>query len=640
MAFEYNDEIKNILLSMSFDERLPEGASVGYGAMILEKNVVPASGSINLTCVRNQTITQGSGSFLLNGIKVLFTGSTYVNTPQLLHIDTGSFASNTLASYVVTSSNIINSLGLPGANTPPSMYYYPTGWGTISSSIELPNSIGVFQTYSHMTGSNVFYYTSCSIFGTLPEVSSTGVPPAGPLGAVVIDFEENISFPTASLQIFIPTTSSLDYPSRASASLSSLIDDYTNYFLTADQTISTQLIYAPGEVQSYVCSATCYQGENPWLWGGVLYPATLQNPVNRQTIRPLKGGVSITSTNQALPLGAGGRGTMGLVCQDSASNALVGLTNNHVIIKDPFYTDQRSFLGLIQNEYDVVDSSNTIEPDFVYQTGESQPVNPSGPNRIGQVLRYVPLYTSASTVANNTFINNSDAAIFSIYCSSSDGTPILNFTSPFQQLGLNYTASMPFASTAEINNLMNTNPELYSSGRTTGAKGSPGTLCPLRIFGYQNSNVAYNLQGTQTVAFMQDLIAFVKPNDSASYSPPIAGASVSVCPYPAWAGDSGSTLIANIGGIWKIVGLVFAGNGAPYGTFGPFEVASSMGLACRIDHIADQLKIKAWTGSIAPIVDNDSIAYFTVSGSNDDKILNCSGSDYFQVGLTKKHKFC
>ena len=77
MAFEYNDEIKNILLSMSFDERLPEGASVGYGAMILEKNMVPASASINLTCVRNETIAQGSGSFLLNGIKVLFIGKLF-----------------------------------------------------------------------------------------------------------------------------------------------------------------------------------------------------------------------------------------------------------------------------------------------------------------------------------------------------------------------------------------------------------------------------------------------------------------------------------------------------------------------------------------------------------------------------------
>jgi hypothetical protein len=31
MAFEYKDEIKNILLSMSFDDNLPTGSWVGYG---------------------------------------------------------------------------------------------------------------------------------------------------------------------------------------------------------------------------------------------------------------------------------------------------------------------------------------------------------------------------------------------------------------------------------------------------------------------------------------------------------------------------------------------------------------------------------------------------------------------------------
>ncbi len=31
MAFEYKDEIKNTLLSMSLDERFPAGAWVGYG---------------------------------------------------------------------------------------------------------------------------------------------------------------------------------------------------------------------------------------------------------------------------------------------------------------------------------------------------------------------------------------------------------------------------------------------------------------------------------------------------------------------------------------------------------------------------------------------------------------------------------
>ena len=462
-------------------------------------------------------------------------------------------------------------------------------------------------------------------------------------GAITIWDENILSTGTASLQIYIPSSSYLDSPSRVSGSLSSLVTDYTNYVWSgSDNLISTQIILAPGEISPYVCSATCYQGEYPWVFGvGALNPATVQNPANRQTTRAIKGGISIASTSQTPPYGPGGRGTMGLVCQDSASGALVGLTNNHVVVKNPFYTNQQSFTSTIQNEYDLVDSSNTVQGDFVYQTGESQPVNPGGPLEIGRVLRYVPLYTSASTAANNTLVNNSDAAMFSLYCTASGGATIIDFTSSFQQLGLSYTSSMPFASTAEINNLLNSNPELYSSGRTTGAKGSPGTLCPLRILSLGvNTYVGYNLQGTPTLAFMQDLISFVKPDNSASYSPPTAGASVQVCPYPGWPGDSGSTLIANIGGVWKIVGLVFAGNGTPYNMFVGYEVASSVALACRIDHVASQLGIKAWTGSAAPVVDPNSITYVTVSGSNDTKIYNCSGSNYWQVGLTEKHNFC
>lgn len=507
MAFEYKDEIKNILLSMSFDERLPAGAWVGYG------------------------------------FEMEYSGST-------------------------------------------------------TGSVE---------------------------------------------GAITIWDENILSTGTASLQIYIPSSSYLDSPSRVSGSLSSLVTDYTNYVWSgSDNLISTQIILAPGEISPYVCSATCYQGEYPWVFGvGALNPATVQNPANRQTTRAIKGGISIASTSQTPPYGPGGRGTMGLVCQDLASGALVGLTNNHVVVKNPFYTNQQSFTSTIQNEYDLVDSSNTVQGDFVYQTGESQPVNPGGPLEIGRVLRYVPLYTSASTAANNTLVNNSDAAMFSLYCTASGGATIIDFTSSFQQLGLSYTSSMPFASTAEINNLLNSNPELYSSGRTTGAKGSPGTLCPLRILSLGvNTYVGYNLQGTPTLAFMQDLISFVKPDNSASYSPPTAGASVQVCPYPGWPGDSGSTLIANIGGVWKIVGLVFAGNGTPYNQFVGYEVASSVALACRIDHVASQLGIKAWTGSAAPVVDPNSITYVTVSGSNDTKIYNCSGSNYWQVGLTEKHNFC
>jgi hypothetical protein len=459
-------------------------------------------------------------------------------------------------------------------------------------------------------------------------------------GAISMWDEGILSTGTASLQIFVPSSSYLDSPSKVSASLSTLVNQYTNYNWSGSSRISTQIILATGEINPFVCSATCYQGENPWVFGvGLINSATVQNPINRQTTRAIKGGLSITATVKCPPYGQGSVGTMGLVCQDSASNALVGLTNNHVVVRDPFYTSQRTYINP-QNEYDLIDSDSTIQGNYVYQTGENSILNPGGNLEIGRVLRYVPLYTSASTATNNTLINNSDAAMFSLACTSSTGATIIDFTSSFQQVGLVYTSSMPFASTLEINNLLNSNPELYSSGRTTGAKGSPGTLCPLRIFSMVNTNVGYNLQGTQTLAYMQDLIAFVKPDNSASYSPPSPSSSVAVCPYPAWAGDSGSTLIADIGGTWKIVGLVFAGDGASYDQFSGYEVASSIGLACRIDHVASQLGIKAWTGSAAPVVDENTIVYKTVSGSSSNSTLICSGSTYWQVGLTEKHNIC
>ena len=499
---------------------------------------------------------------------------------------------------------------------------------------------------------------SMSFEPTLPLGSSVGYgfqmaysgSETGSIDGIITIYDSYIeSTGTASLQIFVPYP---EYATRKdySASLAQLVDDYTgaNLGLTGvNSTIGTQIIYAPGEISTNVCSGTCYQGEFDWAFyvGGPLFsPGNYSGLANRQTQRPIKGGIAITSTSKSTWFAQSSVGTMGLICQDSASGALVGLTNNHVVIRDAFYTDQRTYTNP-QNEFDLTDSSNTIQGDFVYQTGDfsAQPVNPGGSNEIGRVLRYVPIYTSASIAANPSLTNKVDGAIFSLYCTSSNGATIIDFTSSFQQLGLSYTSSMPFASTAEIDNLLNTNPELYSSGRTTGPKGSPGTLCPLRILGNTSFPIQYPLQGVQTNSYFTDVIAYVKPENSSSYSPPAPSANVSVCAYPVWGGDSGSTLIANIGGVWKIVGLVFAGNGLPYNpsvTGLNYQLASTVGYACRIDQVAAQLGIKAWTGSIAPVVDHDSISYITISGSNDTKTLNCSGSTYWQVGLTEKHNIC
>jgi hypothetical protein len=470
-------------------------------------------------------------------------------------------------------------------------------------------------------------------------------------GAITIYDEGILSTGTASLQVFVPTSSYLD-TGLISQSIAALVTQYTDFPTgTADETISTQVIYAPGEITTDACSSTCYQGETYYTgWGNTLSPpGTYTNLANRQTFRPLKGGVSITSTSHAPPYAPLSVGTMGLICQDSASGALVGLTNNHVVIRDAFYTSQRTYTNP-QNEYDLTDSSNTIQGDYVYQTGEITPtVIPGGAEEIGRVMRYVPIYTSASIVANPSLVNKVDAAIFSLYCTSSTGQTIVTSSAlGGEQVGLTYGSTIPFASTAEIDNLINNNYELFSSGRTTGVKGSPSTLCPIRMYGYASFPIAYPLQGTSTLSYFTDVLMFVKPNDSSSFSPSTPSSPATLCPYPVWGGDSGSTLLANIGGVWKIIGLVFAGNGLAYNpqtgspvAFGiPYNIASSIGYACRIDQVASQLGIKAWTGSAAPVVDHSTIVYKTVSGSSSTSTLVCSGSTYWQVGLTQKHNIC
>jgi hypothetical protein len=646
MAFEYKDEIKNTLLSMSLDERFPAGAWVGYGFEMGYSASSAASASINLACVSSSVTTTGSGSLNINGITLYYTGSNVANNSTTIFINTSLFANNSLNSFIVTSSIVFN-VSKSVAPYSASLQYITASVGSLLNltSVSTVGTVG-----------NNFYYISCSSAPTV--YFQGGVNLIGSVSGAVATYDENIySTGVATLQLYIPSSSYLDSGSEVSSSIATIVNDYTDYNWSGSDNnlISTQIVVTAGGVNPLICNnVNCYTADNGyWIYGPLPTPLTLNDFTpnsnfgvglgNRQMRRPIVGGVSITSTSKI-----GSVGTMGLVCQDSASGALVGLTNNHVIIRDPFYTDQRTFVNP-QNEYDLLDANST--PDLVYQDGENAALLFPGTNReVGRVLRYVPLYTSASTIANPTFTNKVDGAIFSLYCTASDGGQILSFTSSishtgsFQQYGLAYSSSMPFATTAEINNLLNTNPVVYSSGRTSGAKGS--NPCPLRITGFTNATIAYPLQGVNTPAYMQDLIAFVKPQDSASWSPGTPNTSANLCPFPAWYGDSGSTLIAEISGVWKIIGLVFAGNSYPFnpviinGTQINLFYASDQGYACRIDHVASELGIKAWTGSAAPVVDNNSITYITVSGSNDDKILNCSGSAYWQVGLTTKHKFC
>jgi hypothetical protein len=348
-------------------------------------------------------------------------------------------------------------------------------------------------------------------------------------------------------------------------------------FTLSDRVLKTDVIEV-GIIKTFACDPSCY------TWSST-------PPTNRLQHRPIQGGISLTSQTKL-----GFVGTLGFIAVDIATQALVGVTNNHVVIRDASYTSQRNPSGLIENEYDII-IGGTVEPDSAFQNGESSSPAPSA--LIGQVVRYVPISVSGG-------VNKVDGALISVECN-----PVIDIAESFKQFGLTYNSPYVFATTAEINNLLITNPMLFSSGRTTGVK--QGLPCPLRTFtlGFAGGVCGYNIQGTSTTIPFTDIIGFVRPENDPNLA--------TVCNYPIFAGDSGSALVADFSGTSKIVGLVFAGS-------------EYYGFACRIDHVASELGIQSWDGTTKPYVDSTTISYITVPGFNSVKTQVSGGDTYWQVG--------
>jgi hypothetical protein len=99
------------------------------------------------------------------------------------------------------------------------------------------------------------------------------------------------------------------------------------------------------------------------------------------------------------------------------------------------------------------------------------------------------------------------------------------------------------------------------------------------------------------------------------------------CSWPIYSGDSGSGLLAYINGVWKIIGLCFAGS-------------TTFGFACRIDKVAEQLGIEAWDGSSKPFINLNSKQIKAVSGTSGNKTLNCGGTTYWQIGSDNNTNYC
>jgi hypothetical protein len=84
----------------------------------------------------------GSSSFGVNGITYYFTGSNVTNTSTTIYINTSSFASNTLANYLVTASNIFTVSSSVSLN--------------ISSSISSPNIVFTYIGSNGLIGNSQY----------------------------------------------------------------------------------------------------------------------------------------------------------------------------------------------------------------------------------------------------------------------------------------------------------------------------------------------------------------------------------------------------------------------------------------------------------------------------------------------------
>jgi hypothetical protein len=356
-----------------------------------------------------------------------------------------------------------------------------------------------------------------------------------------------------------------------------------------EETIKTDVVEV-GVFETYQCNDQqliadgCYQ----WCNDNPNPPLNTNITIdNKRRQRPLVGGVSVRANNPAILTGAG---TLGIIARDRTTGGYVGLTNAHTIISDPFYTIDRTSIILIENEY------NTI----MLQSGE----NPFFLQRdvIGETLRYQPLFKQPT-------LNYVDAALIALNPDIVVSGQQLNLTAN--------TVGLQFASTNEINQLMTTysGTEVISTSRTTGAKQGP---CGLRVsnIGVSATITGFRSQFNSNLSVnFADLMLFTRVNPD--------------CRWPVAPGDSGSVLIADFDGVNKIIGVVIGGN------------SSTVGIACRIDRIAQNLDIVRWDGIITDsYFDNNNKEIITLPAGSNLTTLDCNGETYWQIGNTTLDNQC
>ena len=343
------------------------------------------------------------------------------------------------------------------------------------------------------------------------------------------------------------------------------------------------ILDSSGIISPMVLSACNNYGDNA-------IPPNVSPPVsyNRATTRPIRGGVSMAHPP---PTGYVNAGTLGAVVIDDLDGKMVALTNNHVCTPPGgalggtcrFFADDANY-SASYSKYDTINM-------YQQSSWDSGVVNKSS-DFVGITKRAYPL--------NSTGTNYVDCGIVNLSGSLVD-------TQSWNVLGATFGGTAPvFATTAEIDSITTSTP-IFKSGRTTGPIGPDtysgcviqvtSTSTSLYVSGYADDNL--------------DMVSFADCLMLES-----SGTIVGI------GGDSGCLVYAKIGGVWKIIGLFFAGNNS-----------GSPGFACRIDRVARSLRVSAYTGSAIDANPNAK-SYITLSLASygSQATASYNGKTYWQVG--------
>ena len=305
-------------------------------------------------------------------------------------------------------------------------------------------------------------------------------------------------------------------------------------------------------------------------------------PTNRDKHRPVLGG---TSVKNFTALG-NYVGTLGFIAVDNETNSLVGVSNNHVLIDDAFYTTDRNLSGIKTNVWTPSGNSVTQPNEFS---------NSGIDNTVGVVKKYQP-------IKSVPFNNEIDCALVAVDSLDYNDQTTIDTSISWKQEGIVGMTSPPrFATTQELDTMFaNPNQEYYSSGRTTGAKGEGDT----KLYCVANSSsilIQYNRQGDGTTVYMNDTFEL---QAKGSTTP-----SGDWCYFPSHFGDSGSAILTKLddgqGGYeWVIVGILYGGRSIEDPN-NPGQRLSITSLCNRIDNIANSLNISAWDGTFNGISFSD-----------------------------------